>query len=173
MARLPKKGYVGFFNDPDVFVEAARAANDRGFRNLDGYTPFPIHGIEEVMRIRRSWIPAVVLVALVTGAFLGWTLQYWTHVVDWPINVGGKPLNAWPAYVVIIFECAILVAGLTNFLLMFAACRLFPNPFPKVLDPDITNDRFALIIPTPKASDEQPANELLKMMGADEIRKID
>lgn len=172
MANLPRKALVGFFNDPDDLMAAAHGASAEGFRNMDAYTPFPLHGIEEALRIKRSWIPRAALTALLVGGFLGWSLQYWTHVIDWPINIGGLPLNAWPAYVVIIFECGILAAGLTNFLCMFIACRLFPNPFPKVLDDDITNDRFALVIPAKNDDEVARATDFLKQMGADEIRKV-
>jgi len=172
MGRSPRKAIVGFFNDPDDLMAAAHKASDDGFQNMDAYTPYPIHGIEEALRIKRSWIPRAALTALLIGAFLGWRLQYWTHVIDWPINIGGRPLNAWPAYVVIIFECGILAAGLTNFLSMFVACRLFPNPFPKVLDEDITNDRFALVIPANTEEEIEKATNFLKQMGSDEIRKV-
>lgn len=173
MARIPKPCLVGFFNDPDTLVAAAEEATEMGFRNCDAYSPYPLHGIEEVLQIRRSWIPAAALAALLTGAVLGFLLQYWTHVIDWPINVGGKPLNAWPAYIVIVFESGVLLAGLTTFLAIFVACRLLPNPFTRVLDKDITNDRFALLIPARTEAELEEANNLLQRSGADEIRRID
>jgi len=172
MARLPHKGFIGFFNDPDVLVNAAGEARSSGLKKLDAYSPYPIHGIEEVMGIKRSWIPKAALTALITGATLGFLLQYWTHSVDWPINVGGKPMFAWPAYVVIIFESAVLCAGLVNFASIFIACGLFPNPLKKTLDEDLTNDRFALVIPTKTPEDVKRAEEVLKRNGADEIRPI-
>ncbi|MDK2972699.1 MAG: hypothetical protein PWP23_2454 [Candidatus Sumerlaeota bacterium] len=173
MARLPKSCVIGFFNDPDQLVHAAGEATNEGFRNCDAYSPYPIHGIEEVLRIRRSWIPSAALTGLLIGACLGFALQYWTHVIDWPINVGGKPLNAWPAYVVIVFECGVLCSALTNFLSMFVACRLVPHPFPDVIDEDLTNDRFALVIPARSDEDESAATQLLKRLKADEIRKVE
>ena len=173
MAKLLTPSLVGFFNDPSDLLAAAAECSHNGFRNLDAYTPFPVHGLEEVMGIRRSWIPKVALGALFTGAALGFMLQYWTHSIDWPINVGGKPYNAWPAYVPVTFESAVLVAGLTTFACIFIACRLFPNPFTKTLSEDITNDRFALVIPTGKIKNEDEVIKLLQRMGADEIRKLD
>lgn len=173
MARLPKSCLIGFFNDPDVLVEAAREAVGSGFRGCDAYSPYPIHGIEDALRIQRSWIPRAALTGLILGAIGGFALQYWTHVIDWPINVGGKPLNAWPAYVIIVFESAVLVSALTNFLSMFVACRLLPNPFPKLLSEEITNDRFALVIPAKTEDDQLEANQLLQRMGADEIRMVE
>jgi len=173
MAIIRTPALVGFFNDPDQLLEAASTATEHGFRGMDAYAPFPVHGIEEALGIRRSWIPAAALAMFFTGAVLGFALQYWTHVLDYPVNVGGKPLNAWPAYVVIVFESAVLLAGITTFLSIFVACRLFPNPFPKLLDEDLTNDRFALLIPVKKAGSEEEAAALLRRMGADEIRKLD
>ncbi len=173
MAKLPRKGLIGFFNDPDDLLHAAAEADAEGYRNMDAYSPYPIHGIEEVLRIRRSWIPAAALFMLCTGAALGFLLQYWTHVLDFPINIGGKPLNAWPAYIVIVFESGVLLSALTNFLAIFVACRLFPNPCTKPLDINITNDRFALVIPTKKPGQQEEAANLLQRMGADEIRTLD
>ncbi len=172
MALLPKKGLVAFFNDPDDLVHAAAQAREEGFKNLDAYTPYPIHGIEEVMGIGRSWIPKAALAALIAGATLGFTLQYWTHVMDWPINIGGKPLNAWPAFMVIVFESGVLLAALTNFFGMFIACRLLPNAFVQTLDDDLTNDRFALVIPAKTEEMQQEAANLVQRMGADEIRVL-
>lgn len=173
MARIPRPSVIGFFNEPDDLVHAAEQATAKGFRHCDAYSPYPIHGIEEALNIRRSWIPAVALMALMIGAGLGFLLQYWTHVVDWPVNIGGKPLNSWPAYIVIVFESAVLIAGLTTFLSIFHSCRLLPNPFPKVLDEELTNDRFALLIPARTESELDEANTLLQRLGADEIRRID
>lgn len=173
MAIIRRPAILGYFNDPDTLVRAAGQATENGFRGVDAYSPYPVHGIEEVLRIRRSWIPAAALFALFTGAFLGWLLQYWTHVHDYPLNIGGKPMNAWPAYVVVIFESGILLAGITTFLSIFVACRLFPNPFTKPLDPDLTNDRFALLIPVKKDGAEEKAVEMLKRLGSDEILKIE
>lgn len=172
MARLPKSCLIGFFNDPDQLMDAAHEASEQGFRNCDAYTPYPLHGIEEALRVKRSWIPTVSLAAWLIGGCLGFLFQYWVHVLDWPLNVGGRPLNAWPAYVVIIFECAVLCSALTNFLCLFVACRLYPHPFPNVLDESLTNDRFALVIPARSTEDEAAATRLLKQMGADEIRKV-
>lgn len=172
MALIRRPALVGFFDDPDHLVAAAGEATEMGFKGVDAYSPYPIHGIEEVMKIRRSWIPAAALFMLFTGAFLGWLLQYWTHAIDYPINIGGRPHNAWPAYVVITFESGILLAGITTFLSIFVACRLFPNPFSKPLDKSLTDDRFCLVIPVGQDGAEESATRLLKRMGADEIRKI-
>lgn len=172
MARLPKRGFVGFFNDPDEFLHAAEEAKSAGLTKLDGYTPYPVHGSEEVFDIPHSWVPNAALTGLFTGATLGFLLQFWTHSYDWPINVGGKPFFAWPAYVVIIFESGVLIAGLTNLFSIFISCGLFPNPFAKVLDKDLTNDRFALVIPTRNPDDVTKAESVLKRMKADEIRAI-
>jgi hypothetical protein len=172
MARLPRKGFVGFFNDPDDFIHAAEEAKSEGLKNLDGFSPYPIHGSEEVFDIKPSWVPNAALCGLCIGATLGFLLQTWTHSYDWPINVGGRPFFAWPAYVVIIFESAVLLAGLTNFACIFISCGLFPNPFAKTLDENLTNDRFALVIPTRNPEDVSKAEALLKRLKVDEIRAI-
>jgi hypothetical protein len=166
---------IGFFNDPDDLIYAAAQAKAEGYkgRGFDAYSPYPLHGIEEAMGIGRSWIPAVALFMLFTGASLGFLLQYWTHVLEYPMNVGGFANNAWPAYIVIVFESAVLLAGVTTFLCIFLSCKLLPNPFTKTLDDDMTNDRFALILPARGEEKLNEAAKLLQRMGADEIRTID
>ncbi len=173
MAIVPRPSIIGFFNEPDELMAACVQARHEGFKKIDAYSPYPLHGIEEILDIKRSWIPRASLTALIIGAILGFSLQTWTHSYDWPINVGGRPFFAWPAYIVVTFESGVLLCGLTTLLSLFAACRLFPNPFTKPIDPDLMNDRFALLIPAGSEKMKDSATELLVRMGADEIRTLE
>jgi hypothetical protein len=99
-----QKAVVGYIDHPDRFLELAQKARREGFKNLDAVMPFAVHGFEKALGIKKSWIPKAAKTMLVVGAGLGFLLQTWTMAVDWPINVGGKALISWPAYIPIVFE---------------------------------------------------------------------
>lgn len=184
-------GVVGFFDDSHALIEATRKVRDGRYRYFDAFTPYPVHGLEAAQGLRRSPLPYVTLVAGLTGCALGFLFQYWTSAVDWPIIVGGKPMNSWPAFVPIMFECTILFAGLATVGAMFLINGL-PNFSRKVIDSSITRDRFALLIEAPldveddeeldererakaaqfKKFDEAEATQFLKSAGAKEVRSV-
>ena len=187
-------GVIGFFNDPHSLVVATAKVRSSEFKSFDAYTPYPVHGLDDAMGLKRSWIPFVTFGAGLTGLAVAFTLQYWTSAVDWPIIVGGKPMNSWPAFVPVIFELTVLLAGLSTVAAMFIANRL-PNISRKSFDPSLTRDRFALVIEAPKpkstvsffGEDEEDASEvaqtekafseaeaadLLKSLGALDVRSV-
>ena len=107
-------GVIGFFSDPHDLLKATEKVRDSHFKNFDAFTPYPVHGMDAAQGLKRSPLPFVTFAAGLTGCTLGFMLQYWTSVVDWPLIVGGKPFNSWPAFVPIMFECTILFAGLAT-----------------------------------------------------------
>ena len=122
------------------------------------------------MGLKRSFVPWVTFLAGLTGGTLGLTFEIWTSAFDWPLNVGGKPLNSLPAFIPICFECTVLFAGLATAATMILAAKL-PAVDPPILDPSLTNDKFGLFI---SADDpnyrEKDFSELLKKAGANEVR---
>lgn len=147
-------GVVGFFSGPEALLEATRKVRDANYQYFDAFTPFPVHGLEAAQGLKRSPLPWVTFGAGLTGFVLGFLLQYWTSAVDWPINVGGKPFNSWPAFVPVMFETTVLIGGLATVGAMFFLNGL-PNTRRKAFDSAITRDRFALMIeapPKPRAS---------------------
>jgi hypothetical protein len=149
-----------------VFTGKVRLAN---YKSFDAFTPYPVHGLDAAQGLKRSNLPFVTFAAAITGCTLGFSLEYWTSVVDWPLNVGGKPFNSWPAFVPIMFECTILFAGLATAIGMFVFNRL-PNITKKSFDPSLTRDRFALIIEPPL--NESEAQEFLMKSGATEVKSV-
>ena len=97
-----------------------------GFKKYDAYTPYPVHGLDDAMGLKRSWIPYATFFAGITGAISAAALEIWTSAVDWPINIGGKPMVSFPAFIPIIFELTVLFGGLTTMGALFYACDL-PN----------------------------------------------
>lgn len=165
-------GVVGIWLDDHECVEAAHKVRQAGFKKFDAITPFPVHGMEEAIGIKRSWIPWVTFFAALTGLGSGLALTYWTSAVDWAINVGGKPFFSGPAFVPIMFELTILFAALSSVGALFVACKM-PKLDPPIIDPDLTCHKFALFIPESDVGyDVNRAEQLLKQAGATEVRRI-
>lgn len=174
MAKIRVPAVLGFFDDAnDLLIVGEKARVEKGFRNLDAYSPYPVHGIEEALALKPSWVITAARIGLLSGFFLGFALQSWASAIDWPINIGGKPYISWPAWIPITFECGVLTAGFVNLLCMFAAAGLYPRPNTVVLSRRITNDRFVLVIPVKDAREEQEAVEFLRAHAAQKIKIID
>jgi len=168
----PSAAVIGLFDTPDSILHAAAAARTKGWRGLDAVTPFPVHGMEHALGLGMSWVPYVTLGMGLLGGLAGMVLQIWTSAVDWPLNVGGKPFVSWPAFVPVMFECAILIGGIATFIAMWMACRL-PKARPRIHDERLTDDHFALVVPLAEGVAEMDVIEFLKGAGAHEVRRVD
>ncbi|NLT66536.1 MAG: DUF3341 domain-containing protein [Acidobacteria bacterium] len=138
------------FDDPRLLADAAGAAYREGYRKMDAYSPFAIEGLDEALGLARTKIPFVFLIMGIAGAVGGFLLLYYISVVYYPINVGGRPLNSWPAYIPISFELTVLSAGTIGFLALLIINRL-PMPYHPVFNSasfakHASNDRFYLCI---------------------------
>jgi len=170
MGKVRAPFVAGFYNDPDEFLAAAQASTAKGHKHADAFCPYVIHGMEHALGIKRSWIGRVVLPVLLLGAFGGFMMQLWMMKWDWPIIIGGKPYNSWPAFVVITFEAGILSAAVTNFLvLLFVACRIYPRSPVHVLKDELTDDVFALCIPVKGNGTVDELSSFLDEHGADDV----
>ena len=120
-------GMVAEFDDPGDLVEATRAARDRGYRRMEAYTPYPIKELDDVLPM-WNYLPTVVFIAGVLGAFTAFYMQFFIAAIVYPVNIGGRPLNSWPSFIVITFELTILFASVAAFfaVLFFAG---FPAPY--------------------------------------------
>jgi hypothetical protein len=165
------RGVVGFFDDDHKCVQAAHKMRQAGYTQFDAITPFPVHGMEEAVGIKRSPIPYVTFVFALLGAGLGLFYQYWTSAENWPINVGGMPFFSLPAFIPITFETTILLGALSSVAAMFALNKL-PMVDPPVLDPDLTSHKFALWVPeTEKNFDALKVEQFLRELGAQDVRQ--
>ena len=126
-------GVMAEFDSPSALVSAARAARAKGYRKLDAYSPFPIEELTEALHLHRNKLPLIVLAGGIIGGLTGFFLQYWIAVVYFPINIGGRPLNSWPSFIIITFELTILFASLSAVLGMMALCGL-PMPYHPVFN---------------------------------------
>ena len=139
MKRPPIHGLMAEFDDLQQLIEAARATREAGYRHYDAYTPIPVEELAEVMHAHDTRLPWLVLAGGILGGLGGYALQYWTSVVDYPINVGGRPLHSWPAFIPPTFETTILGAALFCVLGMLAL-----NGLPMPYHPVFNVPRFAL-----------------------------
>jgi hypothetical protein len=120
MRRNALYGLIAEFDNPDDLLNAVRRGYAEGYRRMDAFSPFPIPQLAEALGRRPKPLPFVVLAGGVLGGLAGFSVQYWSSVIDLPLNVGGRPLNSWPAFIPVTFECAVLGAALAAVLGMLA-----------------------------------------------------
>ena len=138
--RPPIHGLMAEFTGPNELIAAVRQTHEAGYRQFDAYTPYPIEELSEAMGVHRDrLLPLIVLIGGIVGLLGGYGLQYWTSVIDYPLNVGGRPMHSWPSFIPITFETTVLVAGLTAVLGMLAL-----NGLPMPYHPVFNVPRFAL-----------------------------
>lgn len=144
-------GQIAEFDDPDTLIAAAHRSREAGYTHVEAYSPFPIHGLAEALDFNDWRIPWFAFFGGLAGMFIGFAGLYYTNVVDYPWNVGGKPLNSWPQFIPITFECTILFAAGTAFLSQFilnGLPRLHHSIFNAPNFDRASQDRFFLFIET-------------------------
>ena len=149
MATIPIHGLMAEFHAPEALLRAAERAHGEGFKRMDAYTPFPIEGLAEALGVHDRRMPLIVLLGGIAGCLGGFFLQYWLAVIDYPLNVGGRPLNSWPAFIPVTFEMTILIAALSAVFGVLALNGL-PMPYHPVFNVEqfelASRNRFFLCI---------------------------
>ncbi len=169
-------GLLAEFDDPTSLVAATERAHREGYRSMDAYSPFPIEELHEALGARHTRLPLIVLIGGLCGCIGGYGLQYWSSVMAYPLNIGGKPLHSWPAFIPVTFECTILVAALSAVLGMLALNGL-PQPYHPVFNVPrfalASRNRFFLCIESvdPKF-DLERTREFLMTLGPREVSTV-
>lgn len=132
-------GLMAEFDTERALMKACEAVRDAGFKKTDAYSSAPIHGLSEALGIEDDRIQKIVFCAGLTGATVGFCLMYYITVVAYPMNVGGKPLFSWPAYVPPVFETMVLFSAISA---LVGMCVL--NGFPMPYHPVFNNPRFQM-----------------------------
>ena len=173
----PHYGVLAEFATPADLYHACERVRDEGYTRWDAHTPFPVHGLASAMGLRRSPLPWIVLVAGLTGAAVGFLLQWWVHVEAYPLVISGKPYNAWPAFIPITFELAVLFAALGAVLGMLGLNRLPMHYHPlfrsKVFE-RVTDDAFFISIESwDPRFDSSATRTLLESLGARGVELVE
>ncbi|HXG25054.1 MAG TPA: DUF3341 domain-containing protein [Chthonomonadales bacterium] len=170
-------GLIAEFSDGDQLLRAAHRARQEGYRCMDAYTPLPVHGLAEAIGFNDARVPWTIFICGVLGALIGYGLQYYTSVIDYPMNVGGRPHYSWPAWVPVTFECAVLLAAFGAVFGMLAFNGL-PRPHHPIFNARhferASEDRFFLCI---EADDPQfdpvETRRFLESLGPDSVSEVE
>lgn len=142
-------GLMAEFETPDDLLAAAKATFAAGYRKIDGYSPLPVHGLGDAIGFPRTKLPWLVFCFGILGGICGYGLCYWVSVIDYPMNIAGKPLHSGPMFIPVTFELTILFAALSSAFGMFIANGL-PQPYHPVFNVEsfarASQDRFFLSI---------------------------
>jgi hypothetical protein len=168
-------GLLADFYEPAHALSAAAQVRQAGWTHFDVLTPFPVHGMDEAIGLKRSWIPWATIGLAIGGIVFAQALQNYVMVWDWPMNFGGKPFAAWPAFVPITFEAMVFWAAIGTAIVAIVAGKRASGPQPPaLLATGATVDRFVLWIAAsdPKWSAGDPRPFVLSL-GADRVRLVD
>lgn len=138
-AAAPFYGLMAEFGSADALLTAARRVRDAGYTKIDAFSPFPIHGLGDAIGFKERSVAPIVLGGGIAGLIAGYALEYWTMVIAYPLNIGGRPLHSWPMFVPPAFETTILFAA---FGAVFGMLAL--NGLPQPYHPVFNAPRFSL-----------------------------
>ncbi len=174
---LPIYGLMAEFASRRQLINAVKEARAAGYRGMEAYTPYPIEELNEALGHHHSRLPLIVLGGGVFGALAGFGLQYWTSVIAYPMNIGGRPLNSWVAFIPVTFETTILFAAFAAVLGMLALNRL-PMPYHPVFGVRrfklASQDRYFLALDArDPLFDKESTWEFLESLGPTEVNRLD
>lgn len=170
-------GVLAEFKTPAEVYRACERVRDAGFTRWDAHTPFPVHGLDGAMGMRRSKLPWIVLILGLSGAATGFALQTWVHLSAYPLTISGKPYFAWPAFVPITFELGVLGGALGAVFGMFGLNQLPRHNHPlfeAARFARFSDDRFFISIESADPLFDAPStSKLLEAAGASHVELVE
>lgn len=175
-ANWPSGAYAAEFGDEELFVAAVKELSHQGYVRVEAYSPYPVARVQSLLREPRSLLPVVVFIGGVIGAIIGYGIQWIANVVSYPLNIGGRPPHAVPAFVIPTFEATVLCAAGAAFIGLFWALHL-PRPWHPMFEADdfdrVMIDRFWIAIDaTDPAADRTKTPSLLNALHAERVVRV-
>lgn len=155
---MKKDFLLAIYDCDEKMLHSAEKARDKKIEMYDVYTPFPVHGLDDAMGIKRSFLPYVTFLAGATGLAIAVALQVWTSAIDWPTNIGGKPFISWPAFLPISFELTVLFAAHTTVAAFLVFNKLFPGRKAMIMHDEQTCNKFVIAVEKEKVNIDDVTN---------------
>ncbi len=176
-AESPLYGLMAEFDSAQALIDAAHKTHGAGYTKADAYSPFPIHGLAEALGFRERKIAPIVFLAGVTGALAGYGLEYWTQVIAYPLNIGGRPFHSWVSFIPPAFETTILFAAFSAVISMIVLNGL-PRPYHPVFNAKrfhlASQEKFFLAIEaTDPQFDANATRQFLSGLKATEVVEVE
>jgi len=172
---MNKHTYIlGIFEDEDMLLASLKKIRDNGVEIADVFMPYPVHGVEKAAGIKESRMHGAALVFGAIGLVLTLAFLYWSAVISYPLEYGGKPIISIPSWIVIGFVLTINIASFLSVAVFFIKCGMFPGKTPKIMDEGVSDDKFVIAIDKTSwfTSDMiETINKVFKSNGAVEIKE--
>jgi hypothetical protein len=161
---------IGVFDEEKSLIASIKSLQEKKLAIYDVFTPYPIHEVLHLLK-RKSRLPTAGLIYGLTGALSVLAFLYYTSVIDWPIDYGGKPFNSFPSFIVITIVLTILTVTITSLFTFSARSKLFPGQEPVIFDERATDDKFIIVIDTKQLGDvaASEAGRIMSDAGAVEV----
>jgi len=162
---------LGVWEDEDKLVEATSSLVHAGVKIQDVYTPYPVHGLDRIMGVRRSWLSIVAFLCGMTGFSLAFLMIHYMYVQDWPVDVGNKPVRFSPSWIPVLFEATVLCTAFGMAFFFFIRNRMIWGIQPELLDERQTDDRMIIAVETESGMNDKEVLDMMKKHGAVELRE--
>lgn len=167
-----KNYLLGVFSDEDVLLKAITDIRSKEIQIDEVYSPFPVHGIDDVLGYRRSRLTIVAFLFGMTGTILALTMQFWMLGVDWPMIIGGKDFAGLPNFIPVTFELTVLLSALGMVATFFLKSNLKPYNKPRIMDIRVTDDKHVIAVDLAKNKlDKSAIQGILQGSGAEEVNE--
>ena len=169
-------GLMAEFDNVNDVITAARRVYGAGYRKIDAYSPFPLEELSEAIGFHKNGVALVCLIGGLLGGTGAFTLQWWINTISYPVNIGGRPFNSWPSFIIVTFEMTILFSGLSAVFGMLALNGL-PMPYHPVFNVPrfefASKDRFFIVIfSSDKNYDQTRTRQFLEGLGPISVAEV-